>query len=235
MNSKLVVHVGDRTIPVIVATHPRARRMTLRADAARGEIRLTLPRRTRLGGALAMLDNNTGWIAARVARWPQPQPFVPGAVIPFDGGALHIDWSTTYPRAARLDGDRLRVGGPLEGLAGRVERFLRVQAKAALEPEARSLADRIGRPVTAVALRDPQARWGSCNSHGAIAFSWRLILAPAWVRTSVVAHEVAHLVHMDHSPAFWRLAAELYGGDLRKARNWLAREGAGLHWVGRHL
>jgi predicted metal-dependent hydrolase len=132
-----------------------------------------------------------------------------------------------------LERGRLVVGGPADGLASRIERFLRSRAKAVLGEETRRLAERLERPVAAVSVRDTASRWGSCTASGRIAYSWRLILAPAEVRRYVVAHEVAHLAHMDHGAAFWRLTAELYGGDVAPVRRWLKRHGASLHWIGR--
>ena len=72
-------------------------------------------------------------------------------------------------------------------------------------------------------------RWGSCSGKGCIRINWRLVQAPDHVRRSVVAHEVAHLVHFDHSPAFRALLAQLFEGDLAAADDWLRREGRGLY------
>src|SRR3546814_8978869 len=93
---------------------------------------------------------------------------------------------------------------PAEGLHGRVERWLRRRALEVLSEESRAYAEKAGKPVAGVRLGDPKGRWGSCTSGGRIAYSWRLVMAPPWVRQSVVAHEVAHLVHLNHSPAFHR-------------------------------
>ena len=125
------------------------------------------------------------------------------------------------------------VGGPADQIGGRIERFLRSAALAQLTKETRALAQHAGLPLTNVSVRDPQARWGSCTGKGRIAYSWRLILAPPDVRSSVVAHEVAHLRHLDHSAAFWGFATELYGCDMAAARLWLRKHGASLHWIGR--
>jgi predicted metal-dependent hydrolase len=86
-----------------------------------------------------------------------------------------------------------------------------------------------------VGVGDTLSRWGSCSSSGAIRYSWRLILAPPEVRRATAAHEVAHRVHMNHSPAFHGLVAELFGADPKPQRDWLRREGAGLHRLGRRL
>lgn len=227
------VEVGGRRVPVELKPNPRARRTTLRADAARGVIRISLHPRTPAARAMAMLDTHRDWIAARVAAWPTPVRFAPGAVLPVEGREVRIDWSPERPRTAVLDGDRLRVGGPVEGLGGRIERFLRGRALTLLTAETRAASAKLGKPVAAVTVRDTASRWGSCSATGRIAYSWRLILAPPAVRRYVVAHEAAHLVHMNHGEAFWSLARSLYGDDVEEPRRWLKRHGASLHWIGR--
>ncbi len=222
--------VAGRRVEVEVRRDARARRLTLRADAVRGTLRLTLSPRARLSEGAALITANRGWIAAQVARWPQPLPFAPGAVIPFDGGTLTLGGGPG--RSITRDGDRLLVGGDPAALPGRVTRWLKAQALADLAPATAALAAALGRTAT-VRVGDPAARWGSCASTARIAYSWRLILAPPRVRHSVVAHEVAHLLHPNHGRAFWALAAELNGGDPAPQRGWLKAHGAALHWVGR--
>jgi predicted metal-dependent hydrolase len=95
----------------------------------------------------------------------------------------------------------------------------------------------LARPLDAapgrVGIGDPVSRWGSCSGSGTIRYSWRLILAPDFVRRATVAHEVAHLVHLDHGPDFHALVTRLLAEDPRPARTWLRRHGAALHRVGR--
>ncbi len=225
--------VAGRELPLEIVHSPRARLLALKADASRGVIRLRLPKVASVREGMMFLDDHQGWLARQVERWPVPRPFAPDAIIPFDGRDLRIDWDAARPRTLHIEADRLRVGGPEEGLAGRIERGLRRQALAQITPLAHALAARIDRSVRHVRLSDPRSRWASCTHDGTLAFSWRLVLAPAWVRDSVVAHEVAHLVHMNHARPFWRLAEELYGADMAAPRAWLTRHGAGLHWVGR--
>ncbi|MBL7537469.1 M48 family metallopeptidase, partial [Escherichia coli] len=91
-------------------------------------------------------------------------------------------------------------------------RWLRQAALDLLSEETAEYAERAGVTVTKVSIGDPRGRWGSCASSGQIRYSWRLLLAPSHVRRSTVAHEVAHRIHMNHSPAFHRVVAELYEG-----------------------
>ena len=216
-----------------IVRHPRARRMRLSVDPASGRARLTLPPRASLKAGMSWAAEQRQWIAAQQARLPQPVPFAPGVVILFRGRPVMIDWRADRPRRVALDGDRLVCGGPAEGLARRIENWLRHEALRLLGEETDELAARIGVAVERVTVGDPRARWGSCSSRGAIRYSWRLILAPDHVRRATVAHEVGHRVHMDHSRRFHALVAELLGEDPAPARAWLRANGAALHWFGR--
>ena len=107
-------------------------------------------------------------------------------------------------------------------LPRRVRDHLTALAKRDFAARARATAARIGKGIARVGVRDPKSRWGSCSSSGALSFSWRLIFAPEAVIDYVVAHEVAHLVEMNHGPRFWRLVATLVP-DVDKPRAWLRR------------
>ena len=75
------------------------------------------------------------------------------------------------------------------------------------------------------------SRWGSCSASGSLNFSWRLVMAPPFVLDYLAAHEVAHLVHLDHSTRFWSLARKLCH-ETDRAEGWLAAHGAHLHKYG---
>lgn len=231
MNSEAVV--GG--IPVTVRQSARARRLRLGVDPRSGAVVLTLPRRASRRRALAWAAEQKEWIAARLAELPKGRPIAPGAAIPCRGIDRRIDWSPDRPRRILLLDDRLLVGGPVETVAPRVLRWLKAEALALLVRETEEFAAKVGAPLARVGVGDPVSRWGSCSSAGTIRYSWRLILAPDFVRRATVAHEAAHLVHLDHSRDFHALVAALLGEDPRPARLWLRRHGAGLHMVGRPL
>jgi predicted metal-dependent hydrolase len=229
--------IAGRRVPVVAIRRAAARLVKLKANSVSGCIELSLPPRGGEDAAAALLKAHRGWLEERVARWPLPAPFAPGALVPVDGVPVRIDWRADHPRAPLIIGGVLRVGGPLESLDARIIRALKARARSDLTAATMALAAQLGRPVARVSIGDQASRWGSCagwnRAGGAtISYSWRLILAPAWVRQSIVAHEAAHLVHPNHSPAFHALNRQL---DPRagEARRWLARHGAALHWVGR--
>lgn len=218
---------------VEIVRNARSRGMRLAVDPRSGNVRLTLPPRASLKKALAWAAEQQGWIAVQQAKLPESRPFVPGGNIPLGDSEVEIVWAEGGARAPRLEGDRLVCGGPREGLERRIERWLKRAALDLLSEETEEYADRAGVSVTRVGIGDPKGRWGSCACSGAIRYSWRLILAPSHVRRATVAHEVAHRVHMNHGAAFHRLVETLHEADPAPARDWLRRNGASLHWIGR--
>ena len=207
--------------------------MRLRVDRRTGAVVLTIPKRASRRKALAWADGHRDWIEARLAEVEAPLPLAPGNDLPLYDRPHRIDWSPDLPRTPRVEEGRLIVGGPLEGLEARLLRWLRRHALDTLAAETAEFAARAGVTVTRIGTGDPLSRWGSCSSTGGIRYSWRLILAPDWVRRATVAHEVAHRVHMDHGPDFHALVETLLGADPKPARLWLRRHGPSLHRVGR--
>jgi hypothetical protein len=93
------------------------------------------------------------------------------------------------------------------------------------------MASAIGRAPPPIGIRDPKARWGSCSAKGRLSFSWRLIMAPPTVLDYVAAHEVAHLLHLNHGAKFKAALSDLAANEA-EAQDWLTREGSGLHRYG---
>ena len=225
--------VGLEGLPVTLRVSPRARRMRLSVCARTRSVLLTVPRRVSQRRALAWAAGHRAWLEATLAAIPEEAPILPGGTVPLFGRPHLVDWDPARPRRIALEPDRLVVGGPAEALEGRVLRWLKAEALALLGRETRLFAEKAGVAVARIGVGDPASRWGSCSSSGTIRYSWRLIMAPEFVRRATVAHEVAHLVHLDHSPKFHAVVERLLGEDPRNARLWLHREGSTLHRVGR--
>ncbi len=229
--------------PVEVHAHPRARHLRLRLDEARGVLRLTVPHRTGRRAALDWARGQSQWVAAQLASIEPGEPLDPGATIPFDGAELRLEWRADAPRSpqlrdcaagcAILSCATLSCGGPRDRFADRIRAWLRAEARRRLSAETLRMAQAGGLADGPVGVGDASTRWGSCSASGAIRYNWRLLLAPPHVRAYVVAHEVAHRVHLDHKAGFHALQAELYDGDVREARLALRRIGPRLKRVGR--
>ncbi len=223
------ITVGERDLPIVIRRLDRARRMTLRLAPDGREVRISMPAWGRTAEALAFAETRTDWIAQQLSRVPDAEPIGDGTLVPFRGEALTIAHQPQAPRKPRPDGSALHVGGPIHSLQSRLRRWLQEEGRALLSEDLADYCARIARPAPRIALSSAQRRWGSCAPDGAIRINWRLVMAPDAVRRSVVAHEVAHLVHFDHSPAFHACLADLFEGDLAAANLWLKREGRGLY------
>ncbi|RHW17788.1 M48 family peptidase [Sphingomonas gilva] len=197
-----------------------------------GTLRLSLPPRASLDRAIAWARTQEGWVEAQSRRMPPALPLADGVAIPFCDGTLTLRHDPSRKRGVLRKGDVLHIGGAPDRLAAATLRWLRAEALRLLSAETAEFAARAGVRVTRVSVGDPKSRWGSCAASGAIRYSWRLILTPAHVRRATVAHEVAHRVHMDHSPRFHALVAEIADGDPKAARAWLARHGAAIQGIG---
>ncbi len=228
-----MLRIAGLAWPIELRPHPRARALRLRLDEARGVLRLTCPKRTNRRAALDWALGQSAWVDAQVARIAPGEPFAPETTILVEGRNVRLVCDERLPRMPSMAGDVLACGGPQAGFAGRIERYLKAAARERLSIATAAAAARGGVRVRSVAVGDASTRWGSCAASGAIRYSWRLYLAPPHLLDWVVAHEVAHRRHMDHSPAFRAFEASLYDGDVAAARAELRALGPRLKRIGR--
>src|SRR4051794_31232340 len=217
--------------PVTWRRSARARRISLRIEPRGGGVIVTLPARASLAAGRALLMTHTDWVAERLARLPRQVALQPGAEIPIGGRPHRIVHRPGARGGAWTEGGELHVTGDPAFLARRVTDFLRAEARRRLAAAAVQKAAAAQVPLRRVVVKDTSSRWGSCTADGTVMFSWRLIMAPPEVQDYVVAHEVAHLRHMNHSRQFWGLASQLTP-HRPAATAWLAAHGAGLMRVG---
>ena len=211
-----------------------ARRYSLRVSASARDALLTMPARGSIASAEAFARRHAAWLAEQLGALPAAVPLAPGSTVPFRGmphDVVHAPGVRSVGVTGPDGRPQLVVGGAAESITRRLAAWLKGQARQEIEAAASRYAAALDRPIQGVRLGDPKSRWGSCSSHGRLAFSWRLILAPPPILDYVAAHEAAHLVEMNHGPRFWRLVATLYPGH-EEARAWLRRHGPELHRYG---
>jgi predicted metal-dependent hydrolase len=220
------IRIGDPAIEIRLRRNARARRMVLRVAQGGPLPTLTLPPGVRLAQARAFLSDHEGWLRRHLAARPCGAPLEEGAMLPFGDRVLTIRGAADG--RVRREGDTLRVPDPPARHGPRIGAWLREEARRACVAAVERHATRLGVRHGRISLRDPRSRWGSCTATGDLMFSWRLILAPSAVLDYVVAHEVAHLVELNHSPRFWAVV-KLICPDYAGPREWLRRNGAALH------
>ena len=227
---------GDQSFGVEVRRSPTARRLILRVRGATRDAVLTIPKRTSIADAKSFAERQAAWIGARLQRLPETVPLDAGAVIPIRGVLTVLVSCPAERGVAWLDPARatpgivqaLCIAGDPAHLPRRVLDFLRRECRRDLERAVAQSAARIGRKTPSITLRDTATRWGSCTASGRLNFSWRLIFAPPFVLEYLAAHEVAHLVHMNHSPKYWTLCRSL-DANTDRAEAWLNAHGTSLH------
>ena len=229
-----VAHDGE-IYRIAINRSTRSRRFTLRVRSASRDVLLTMPARASLKSAREFAERHAAWIGVRLKRLPRPVAFEHLAKTPLRGvdhtivhrpGARGVVWIEAGER-----GPLLCVAGERPHVARRVGDFLKREAVKDIEAAVVRHARTIGVRPSRISVRDTVSRWGSCSAGGRLSFSWRLILAPPYVLDYLAAHEVAHMVHMNHSPKFWAVVGRA-SPDVKRAEAWLKAHGSSLHRYG---
>lgn len=222
------IDIDGRPVPLEIRRHPKARRIILRLHPKKHGLVVTLPKGVADKEALIMAEKHKVWIVNQLARFGEKKEIRHGSEILFRGDPHQVLFDPDAGRRVLLQDRCLILGGEEDFLHRRLTDWMKKQAKADITPTAHELAARLGKTVSKIAVRDTSSRWGSCSTQGNLSFNWRLIMAPPDVLSYVVAHEVAHLKHMDHSAAFWDTVEQLMPG-AKSQRQWLKRHGKLLH------
>lgn len=224
-SDRLEIEHAGVSLPLAFVRSRRARRVSLRVDTANRRVVLTAPQRMPYTTAVAFAHAQAGWIASRLKRLPSPRPFADGAEVPLFGVPHRIRHRPEIRGTVWIEAGEIHVAGRAEHLSRRLRDWLTAEIRQRLPPLVHAKAARVERTVKRVSLRDSRTRWGSCGPDGGLSFSWRLVFAPPHVLDYLVAHEVAHLVHMNHGPRFWALAERLCDGPMSVPRTWLKANG----------
>jgi len=228
------IDIADRPQALVVRVNRRAKHLILKVDPYAGEIQVTAPSRRAVPEAIAFARERADWIAGQLDDELRARAFEAGMSVPYLGAPHVIERSgraRAPVRATPGPPARISAGGEAAHLNRRVVDWMKREARSALAARVELYCAALKKPAPRIRVRDTKTRWGSCTSDATLSFSWRLIMAPPWIIDYVAAHECAHLVHMNHSPAFWRKVAFL-GADARAAETWFNANGARLFSYG---
>ncbi len=226
-DSAEILQLPHGATPVTWRRSRTARMISLRIDPRAGGVVITLPLRAAKSAGLALLRDQSAWVAERLRALPQTVALVDGAAVMIGGVAHPVRHVPGGRGGAWLREGTIEVAGEANFLARRVLDLLRAEAKRGFAAMIWEKAAQIDKKPSRVAVKDTRSRWGSCTADGVVMVNWRLVMAPHFVQDYVVAHEVAHLRHMDHSPQFWALVGKLTPHNAA-AQTWLKQHGASL-------
>lgn len=226
--------VGGRTLPLAIRQNTRAKNITLRIEPGARGLKVTVPPGVHNAEIERFLARQSSWLITKLDQVPDHALIGKGMKVPIRGVPHMIireDGRGISHQRYGDEGGELVVYGDDRFVARRVADYLKTAANQDIGPLVRHHTTIIGRHAKSVRYKDTKSRWGSCSSDGNLSFSWRIMMAPPTVINYLVAHEVAHLVHMDHSPRFWA-QCEALCPDMKRAKDWLRRNGNKLQAIG---
>ncbi|WP_232305599.1 M48 family metallopeptidase [Gilvimarinus polysaccharolyticus] len=230
--------MADRSVlPWPVAYQLSARRRTVSIEVREGQVRVLAPKGVARRDLLAMLQAKRTWIDAkllqqqqRIAARPRYQ-YQAGECLPYLGAELILEVTQGVRASCRREGATLQVcwsarsdKSVAEQAAQAVNQWYRHEALRVLTAKTQQLCDSTGLVCHSVSVRATRSKWGHCTFDGRIQYNWQIVLAPAPVVDYLVAHEVSHLRHHNHSRAFW-LHVHTICPDYQRLRTWLRDEG----------
>nr|WP_041583141.1 SprT family zinc-dependent metalloprotease [Bartonella australis] len=228
-------------VPFHVREHKYARRFTLRIDARGQRICLTTPPAVDPCAVQSFIDRHRSWIEERFACvFSSFKNFSleEGAAIPFLGVAHIITRKEGRGIAQIVAGDtkkepQIIIYSRSEYLPRRVADVLKKQAEMIMTPLAAHYASKVECKVKSIRYKDTKSLWGSCSADGRLSFSWRLVMAPKEIIEYVIAHEISHLIEMNHGPKFWALCEKLCPSS-KTYQAWLKKNGHMLQAINFH-
>ena len=174
------------------------------------------------------LNERAEWVLRTLVEWQGrdrealPAEWREGAALLYQGRPLTLALFTARRQAIAADLLHLTVRHPNpsdeEQIGAYVGRWLKEQALALMAPRVEHFASQVTTSPPTVKLSNARTQWGTCNHKGEIRLNWRLVQLPPRIADYVVAHEVAHLIELNHSPRFWALVEALLPGHAAARR-----------------
>jgi predicted metal-dependent hydrolase len=230
--TRRVVQLGPR---VVAFRFARSRRRTIGISVDADGLAVAAPHYAPWLEIERFLVEKSRWIFRKLDEWakagrPVRISGVAGEVLPLRGRMLTLE-VTQGERRVALAGDRLtlQLRNPQERMRVKAElvRWLKVHALEILVPRVAYYTAQLGLPQPRVGISNARTQWGVCTQDGRIRLSWRLVHVPPALADYVVAHEVAHLIELNHSSRFWKVVEKLYP-ECRAARQSLDLAAAAL-------
>ena len=206
----------------------RARRLTLRICHITGEVKITTPLNIKMSSLKGFIDKNAPWILAQRKTIQSPIKIDAGTSIPMFGVEKQILVDHNCHDNYKISNQSLILPQTHLNVKKQIKSTLLQIAEDYFVETCNKYSQKLNTSFAQLSIRDPKSRWGSCSSQKRLMFSWRLIMAPNSVSSYVAAHEVAHLLHLNHSCDFWSIV-ELISPDYPAQRNWLRKNGRSLH------
>jgi predicted metal-dependent hydrolase len=231
MENSVCITEGQRQINVRLKQSKRARNIAIKINSLTRIVELIIPPRVTINKAHKFLTSKHEWIWNQVAKFEQQIKYQHQAIIPIFDHATTIIHSGRIRGLSHIENNQLIISGLEEHLPRKVNDFLHQYLKQFIISYINEITPVLKVKCTKISIRNITSRWGSCSSSGALSFCFRLVFAPEFVIKYVVAHEMCHLIEMNHSSNFWRLV-ESIDPAYQMAKMWLKNNGPKLYSFG---
>ncbi len=221
-----------------------ARRRSIGIEVRNAQVSVRAPIGVAESVLVGFLREKSAWVVRKIQEQQtrqasQPAPVVAvyhtGSALALMDEHLHlVIGEGSRAAVARYDSDlhlllsRRVSAAPQTQIRALLSRWYEQQALHILTAKTQQLCMQLGLVCQQVKVRATRSKWGHCTSAGVIQYNWQILLAPEAVVDYLVAHEVCHLRHHNHSPAFWALVASVCP-EYAALRRWLRQAGASLH------
>ena len=212
--------LGDASVPYELRRSRRRR--TLGLTVTTEQVRIHAPSWTPRAEIDHYVQQQQSWLQrtwTRVQAEIQVVDDAQSRQLSYLGRQLGLQFHDSLFPEVRRSGKVLHIFGPAPSHSEILRDWLQHKARKIFASRISKIAIKLGRSPKRFALSDARTQWGSCTRDGSVRLNWRLVQAPLTLIDYVAAHELAHLVHMNHSPSFWALVARLCPDMLaRRAR-----------------
>jgi predicted metal-dependent hydrolase len=226
----IIINTETGPVSVKQRINNQAKKLILRIDIKTGEPIVTVPKGISQKQVVQFVTKHRDWIYDQYTKTLQSH-IGNGDIALLQGHQHRLIYTGTPPRVITLTDQNhektISVGGPEDQAGKRLEKWFKQEARAKLNEACDHYSKLLGVEYNKVSIGDMKSRWGSCSSQKILRFNWRLIMAPPEILQYVAAHEVCHLLEMNHSDRFWSHVNSCMP-DYYSHRKWLRTSGQDL-------
>ena len=221
------ITVSGQQVPLVVRANARSKRLILRWRGGAAKVVVTTPPRCSVATILEFIHNSASWLEAQLAKTSSPTVYADGMILPLLGKNYTLQHRPSLRYRTWWTEDQLLLHAPVDQLDFYTVKALSQFVRPFLKERTHAYAQQLGKDVKRITIKDTRSRWGSCSASGGISYCWRLVFAPREVVDYVCAHEVAHMVEMNHGDAFWEIVAT-FCPEYKEHQRWLRTHGNAL-------
>ena len=221
---------NETIIGNIIRTRRKTIALVITQDA---ELIVRAPLKTSLSYIEKAVDKRSEWINRKIAEMrsrpkPEKRQFIDGDKFFYLGQQYELQRISGHSRVF-IEDKLYAPEGSAKHIQLVIERWYKKRALLVISERCKLYTEIIGNEPAAVGITSAQKRWGSCGAKKKVNFSWRLIMAPIEIIDYVVAHELAHLEHLNHSKLFWDTVRSVLP-DFKNRQKWLRENERLLRW-----